>query len=190
MFAADALRRALSILGALLADRGHRHEVVVIGGGALLLASWIERPTKDLDALAIVVQGHYQSGHPLPPTLREAIEDTAGLVDLDPHWLNAGPTDQLKHGLPPGFQSRTSVHVFGGLTLHVAGRFDQICLKLYAAADQDPRSKHVVDLVRLAPTVDELAAAAPWVKGQDAGAEFAQFVDAVIQHLEAARGPR
>ncbi len=188
MFVADSLRQALSALGTLLADRGQPFEVVVIGGGALLLANWIERPTRDLDALAVIDGGAYQTAKPLPAALREAIEDTAAVLGLDPHWFNGGPTDQLKHGLPDGFAERTSEHVYGGLTLQVAGRFDLICLKLHASADNDPRSKHVVDLRALAPTSDELARAAVWVKAQDQGVEFKAFVDQVIEHVEASRG--
>lgn len=178
------------MLGTLLADRGHEIEIVVVGGGALLLTDVIRRPTKDLDALAIVEDGQYRPARPLPEPLREAVADTAHVLGLDPAWLNPGPTDQLKHGLPEGFRARTIEHVFGGLTIQLAGRFDLICLKLYAAADHGPGSKHVVDLLDLQPTPDELRDAAAWVKEQDAGAELKEFVDAVITHVEAALGAR
>jgi hypothetical protein len=190
MFGANELRRALDILGRLLEDRGHPTEIVVIGGGALLLQGWISRPTKDLDALAVVVDGAYRSAKPFPEPLQEAIEDTAPIVGADAHWLNAGPTAQLGYDLPAGFRDRTTAQTFHALVVQVAGRFDQICLKLYAAADNDRRSKHVADLIALAPESDELARATSWVKRQDTGPEFASFVDAVVQHVEAARGAR
>jgi hypothetical protein len=101
--------------------------------------------------------------------------------------VNPGPTDQLRQGLPDGFRGRTAKHVFGGLTVQVAGRFDQICVKLYAAADNGPKSRHVRDLIDLDPNDDEMREAAAWVKQQDAGSEFSGFVDSVIAHLEAAR---
>ena len=157
----------------------------MVGGGGLLLLGIIRRPTKDLDAIALVEDGEYQLARPLPDGLLEAVEDTASVLGLGNDWLNPGPTDQLKQGLPPGFRDRTTPHVFGGLIVHLAGRYDQICLKLYAAADHDPGSKHVKDLIELDPSADELREAAMWVKQQDAGAEFASFVDAVIAHLEA-----
>lgn len=37
MFEADSLRQALATLGALLQDRGVAFEIVVVGGGGLLL---------------------------------------------------------------------------------------------------------------------------------------------------------
>ncbi|HVV86623.1 MAG TPA: DUF6036 family nucleotidyltransferase [Kofleriaceae bacterium] len=190
MFGANELRRALDLLGQILEDRGHSSEIVVIGGGALLLQGWITRPTKDLDALAVVEDGVYRSAKPFPDLLQEAIEDVAPVLGMDNHWLNPGPTAQLGYDLPEGFRERTARVEFHGIVVHLAGRFDQICLKLYAAADHDHKSKHVADLIALAPDADEFARAATWVKRQDAGPEFASFVDAVIQHVEAARGSR
>lgn len=190
MFQADSLRQALSTLGALLADRGLAFEIVAIGGGGLLLLGIIERPTKDLDALAIVEAGEYQIARPLPERLREAVEDTATALGLAKDWLNPGPTDQLRHGLPPGFRDRTTRHDFGGVVIHLAARYDQICFKLYAAADGAPGSKHVADLADLDPTSEEMRGAAEWVKQQDTGPEFASFVDSVIAHMEALRASR
>ena len=48
MFRDADLEEALSTLGQLLQDRGEAYDVVVIGGGALLLLGLIVRPTKDL----------------------------------------------------------------------------------------------------------------------------------------------
>jgi hypothetical protein len=190
MFEADGLRQALSALGAVLTDRGLAYEIVVVGGGGLLLLGIIQRPTKDLDAIALVEAGEYKLARPLPAAFREAIADTALALGLAEDWLNPGPTDQLRQGLPDGFRDRTTTHVFGGLIVQLAGRFDQICLKLYAAADSGPRSKHVRDLLDLDPSSEQLANAARWVKQQDAGSEFARFVDSVIAHIEATRAAR
>lgn len=49
----ETLARALETLGAVLEDRGVRHEVYVIGGGSLLLTGLIERPTEDIDVVAL-----------------------------------------------------------------------------------------------------------------------------------------
>jgi len=94
MFEAADLRQALNTLGALLEDRGHSFELVAIGGGGLLLLEIIERPTKDLDALALVENGDYKYARPLPAALAEAVADTAGVLGLAPDWLNSGPADQ------------------------------------------------------------------------------------------------
>lgn len=190
MFEADGLRLALATLGTLLSDRGLAYELVAIGGGSLLLLDVIRRPTRDLDALALVEDGDYTHARPLPSPLQEAIEDTARVLGLAPDWLNSGPADQLAQGLPPGFRERTTALVFGGLTVHVAGRFDLICLKLYAAVDDGPGSKHVRDLLDLDPSSDELTDAAAWVRQQDAGEAFPAFVATVVAHIEELRAQR
>lgn len=138
----------------------------------------------------MVEAGEYRLARPLPEKLREAVEDTALALGLATDWLNPGPTDQLKQGLPVGFRDRTRQYEFGGIKVHLAGRYDQICLKLYAATDSDPGSKHVQDLIQLDPSDAEIRDAAIWVKQQDSGLEFASFVDAVVAHLGTARGQR
>lgn len=67
----------------------------------------------------------------------------------------------------------------------LAGRADLIALKLHAAVDTDVRSRHYRDLLALAPTPDELAEAAVWVRAQDAGEGFATLVTEVIAHVRA-----
>lgn len=44
------------------------------------------------------------------------------------------------------------------------------------------RSVHYQDLLALQPTVDELEAAARWVRGQDPTPEFADTVGKVVEH--------
>ena len=56
MLATD-LERALEMLGELIADRGLSFEVHAIGGGSLLLLGLLDRPTEDLDLVAIVRAG-------------------------------------------------------------------------------------------------------------------------------------
>ena len=87
-------------------------------------------------------------------------------------WLNAGPTDLLDFGLPPGFADRVETRRYDALTLRLASRLDQICQKLYAAVDQGPRSKHFEDVVRLAPSDDELLFAARWSITRDPSEGF------------------
>ena len=123
MFEPDSLEAALDALdalGALLADRGLVHELVAFGGGSLLLLRLIDRPTKDLDLVAVVIDGAYVSADPLPSTLVEAAQDVARLFGLPADWLNNGSTPQLKAGLPPGFEQRVHSRRLGGLVLHLA----------------------------------------------------------------------
>jgi hypothetical protein len=163
----DAVEYALDLLGRLLAERGCSYEIVVVGGSALLLLGIVERPTHDLDVLAVVDDGEYVSAQPLPSELGDAARDVAARLGLESDWLNGVVSAQLKTGLPPGFRNRVETRSYGALVVHVAGRLDQIYLKLYAAVDHSGRGKHVDDLRRLVPSRQELLDAADWVRGQD-----------------------
>jgi hypothetical protein len=176
------LQNALELLGDLLADRHESFEVVAIGGGSLLLVGIIDRTTQDLDLVALWVEGAARSAKPLPPLLEKAAAEVGDLLGLAPDWLNAGPTDLLRLGLPVGFEGRLVTHHFGPLTVHHAGRRDQIFFKLYAAVEQGPRSKHMMDLRQLDPTPGELHDAARWTRTHDPSEAFR---DQLVQALEA-----
>lgn len=177
------LQEALTTLGALLLDRDEAHELVVIGGGGLMLLGLLARPTKDLDIVARVQDELWIASEPLPASLVAAAHDVAGALELPLDWLNAGPSDFMRTGLPEGFRDRTTTLVYGGLTLQLASRLDQLALKLFAAVDQGPRSRHFADLRHLRPTTAELADAAGWCRTQDTSPEWGGMVDAVIDAL-------
>ncbi len=169
----DDLAEALETLGALLSERDLVFDVVVVGGGALLLRGLIARPTKDLDVVALVEDGAWISASPLPDELLDAVREVAGALDLADDWLNPGPTSLLDLGLPLGFAGRALTQAYGGLTLRVAAREDQVAFKLYAAADQWPhRGKHIQDLNELGPTPSELRDAATWCRTHDPSPGF------------------
>lgn len=179
------LERALKALGNLLADRGHQYEVVAIGGGGLLLLGHIKRPTKDLDLVALVEGDRFISAVPLPPSLLQAAEEVGRALQLREGWLNVGPASLLQAGLPEGFQKRMHTRFYGGLILHLAGRLDQICFKLYASVDQGPYSKHFADLRLLKPTVEELKIAQDWCRLQDVSENFFQELKNALATLGA-----
>ena len=172
VLSSTSLEQALDTLGEILADRDQQAEVVAIGGGSLLLLGLIERPTKDLDLVALVKDGSYISARPLPRHLADAARDVGAALGLAENWFNAGPTDLLRFGLPEGFEERVKIRIYRSLVVHIAGRFDQVCFKLYAAVDQGPDSKHFADLKRLQPTRDELLAAKQWCVIQDPSVAF------------------
>ncbi len=184
----DSLRDALIALGDLLADRGTPYDLVLIGGGALLLVGLTTRATKDLDVVALAQPEGWRSASPLPGPLAAAIRDVAAALDLAADWLNPGPTDLLKLGLPPGFADRATAERFGALTVRYASRVDQVALKLYAAADHWPtHSKHLQDLLVLAPTPSELDAAAAWCLTHDPSPGFRDVqLRPLLRHLGAA----
>lgn len=105
----------METLGEVLQHRGQSAELAVIGGGSLLLSKLIERPTKDLDVVALVIAGAYQQAQPFPEFLTRAVQDVAAATGLRSDWLNAGPASQLALGLPTGFAERTTVRRFGAL---------------------------------------------------------------------------
>ena len=188
MYAMDrsAFDEALNALGALLASRGHRYEVVLIGGGNLLLRRIITRPTKDGDLLgergpggSVVRMGR------LPVPLMQAIADVATTYGLKDDWLNLGPGSLLDHDLPSGFESRLERRDFGrGLTVWLAGEYDLICFKLYAAADHWPaRDRHLEDLQKLGPTLIDLLEAARWSRRHDPSPGYRLLLVATLLYL-------
>jgi len=166
------LDEALWALGETLEARHLRYELVAVGGSALLLLGLLNRATRDLDIVALVDEGQYLKASPLPRPLVDAVRDVGEVLGIGADWLNSAPTALLDFGLPEGFAARTEIRDYGALTLHVASRTDQICLKLYAMVDQGARSKHVDDLRELGPTADELRAAAAWARTHDPSPAF------------------
>ena len=177
------LEEALGILGQLILDRGLHYEVVAIGGGGLLLLGQILRTTKDLDLVALIEEGEFISADPLPVPLFQAIHDVGVALNLGKEWVNIGPTDLLKMGLPEGFKTRMHTLHHGGLIVHLAGRFDQICFKLYAAVDKGPNSKHFADLKILRPTQMELDEAKRWCITHDVSKEFSKDLTSALSAL-------
>lgn len=179
---AQLLIEALETLGELLGERGHRYELAVLGGGSLLLQGLLSRTTADLDVVARIESSAYRTAEPLPKALKEAVGEVATLYSLGRSWLNSGPTDLLRFGLPDGFSDRSEMRKYGALTLRLAGRLDQIAFKLYAAVDQGPRSKHFRDLQELGPSREELVHGARWAVTHDTSEPFE---DQLWQALEA-----
>lgn len=157
----------LAALAEQLRSLGDQLEIVVIGGSALTALGLIRRATRDVDLLAIAEDGELRPAEPLPDALRTARDRVARDFDLDENWLNAGPTGLLKWGLPAGFMTRIVTRRYGqALTVHFAGRIDQIHFKLFAMVDQ-AGGRHEADLRALHPTAAELIAAARWSVTQD-----------------------
>ena len=98
----------------------------------------------------------------MPEPLRDAVVDVGRAFGLANDWLNTGPDSLLDLGLPEGFAERLERRDFGGLVAWLAGRFDMVCFKLYAAVDQGPRSRHFQDSPSWSLNRDELLAAARW----------------------------
>jgi hypothetical protein len=179
----DSAEQILSALGEQLAARGERYELVVIGGSGLLALGLVERTTKDVDIVALRCGDELDSADPLPEGLRAARDLVARDFSLPTEWLNPGPTELLRFGLPDGFVDRLERRDFGeGLVVYLASRYDQIHFKLYAAVDQGP-GKHETDLRSLAPTEVELIAAARWSRTHDPSEGYAQVLRGALTSL-------
>jgi len=181
MFADTDLDDALTTLGELLTDQGESYDLIVIGGGALLLQGLIERPTEDLDVVARLEGDTWLSAKPFPDILTALVIEVADALDLARNWLNHGPAELLmRAGLPDGFIERLEKRTYGSLTVRFAAREDQIAFKLDAAADHLPdESKHLMDLRRLAPSGAELQEARAWCAAHR-GAQRQHDLDEVI----------
>jgi len=178
------LEEALAALGELLAARGLHYEVVIVGGGNLILRGLIGRPTtKDLDILGEWTPDGIASIRPMPGPLREAIVDVGRAFGLASDWLNTGPDSLLALGLPSGFVGRLERRDFGGLVAWLAGRYDMVCFKLYAAVDQGSRSRHFQDLADLSPGRDDLLEAARWTMSHDPSPGFRSLLVETVREL-------
>src|SRR5215208_5095338 len=176
---AGDIRAALARVAEQLAIDGERYAVVILGGAALNLLGIVQRSTSDVDILAFAVgfpgarnPALREPPQPIPLALGRALAAVARDMGLDPHWMNTGPSLQWHQGLPVG------------LDVGVVSRADLIFFKLYAAADDaTTRSVHYKDLLALAPTAEELDAAAAWVRPQNASPEFHEILDQLMVHV-------
>lgn len=174
--------RLLGALGEQLAAVRQRFELVIVGGTALLVLGASQRATRDVDVVALVDATGLSDPDPFPADLATARDRVARDFSLPDEWLNAGPSDLLRFGLPEGFLVRAEPRSFGEyLEVRFASRIDQIYLKLYAAVDQGP-GKHSQDLEALKPTAEELVAAAGWARTHDPSEGFNDVLRQVLDH--------
>lgn len=178
---ADSLLHAL---GEQLAAAGGTFDLVVVGGSALLVLGLASRATKDVDVLAVRTDRGLVSAEPLPPALVEASGRVARDFGLPANWLNSGPAGLLDFGLPEGFAERVEVREYGpALTVRFASRLDQIHFKLYAAVDASTPGKHSADLRALAPTREELVAAARWSLTHDPSDGYREMLGRALEYF-------
>jgi len=189
----EHLENALRALGDVLEARALAFDLVLIGGAVLVLTDVAQRPTDDLDVVALVRASKWTKSKPLPEALVQAVRDVADALDLpreprdDKDWLNPGPSVLFELGLPEGFKERVEVRRFGPLTIRIAGRQDLVTLKLWAATDTRRGSRRVVDiedLAKLRPTDRELEIATQWCADKDGRDDFVEMeIEPVLHKL-------
>ena len=186
-FGREILDQALTLLGEVLARRGHPPcHFVICGGSSLLALGLISRTaTRDVDVLAKLEARRLVQPKPLPAAILEAADAVRTELDLPFDWFNTGPADDsfFRLGFPVGIEDRLTPHDYGPvLTISFISRYDQIFVKLYAAADQGP-GRHVSDLQDLRPKDEELLAAAHWTRLQDPSEGFRFVLAELLTHL-------
>lgn len=163
-------------------------DLVVCGGSALNILGLVSRTTKDVDVVAFaksLPDGNMiiSKAEPLPPALIEAAMKVGRDFNLPDNWLNPGPTSAVDFGLPEGLTKRVETKRYGTtLVIHFLSRYDQICFKLYASADQGT-GKHFSDLIALEPTAEELEEAARWSMTHDVSEGYRQTIKDLLKHM-------
>jgi len=177
------LFEALELLENRLAKaNSEKIELVVCGGSALITMKLVSRTTKDIDIVARIANNKLIDPDPLPEVLVKSAAAVTQNLDLPPDWLNTGPADLFKMGLPVGFQSRLEPKQIGELlTVYFISRLDQIHFKLYASVDRG--GYHIEDLLALNPTDDELLNAANWCFTHDVSEGFAYLMKELLTQL-------
>ena len=126
---------------------------------------------------------HIQSSKPLPDILKNVSERVADDLGLTKNWLNCGPGDLVKFGLPEGLIERLKSKEYGpALKVSFIGRLDQIYFKVYASVDSGP-GRHVSDLLALKPTNKEMEMAVKWALSQDPSVAFRKTLKEMLKVL-------
>jgi hypothetical protein len=163
----DDLSKALHLLSEFLADGSCAPVWLVVGGGSALLAQRLSnRPTKDVDVMALREwEGNVISAYPLPEPVKQAAAMVATELRLDANWLNGAAS---LHGfdlslLPNSFWQDFDTRGYGqNLKVSFIGRPGLILLKLSAALDRDQR-RDIEDLLNLKPTATETEESLRWI---------------------------
>jgi hypothetical protein len=184
----EPLFRGLEALGELLSAREQSYSCVVAGGASLAALDVIERPTGDIDVMAVRDdQGEVSlASQEFPTFIAVAIREIARELNLPSDWMNTQMAAGLRAGMPPGFAERLTWRQYGGLHIGFVDRRGLIALKLEAASDDPPHGRtdvHLADLVSLGATAEELDEAALWVKAVNVDPRRSETITWVKSHV-------
>lgn len=178
------LYQALELLNSQLkAHSSKAFELIICGGSALIAVDLVSRTTNDVDIIALKNSTFgLIDPAPLSSELKKASLIVAKTLNLPEDWLNTGPADLFRMGLPEGFENRLITQKIGThLTVHFSGRFDQIHFKLYASIDRG--GYHIEDLLALKPIDEELVAAGRWSKTHDVSENFSMLLISFLKEI-------
>lgn len=180
----SSLFQALKLLDELLrVDKAPRFDLIICGGSALIATGLVRRTTRDVDIVAMLKDDMKISDpEPLPAALENAARKVAASLELPLDWLNCGPCDLFRMGLPAGFIERLIKKDIGdNLTVFFIGRIDQIHFKLYASVDRG--GYHIDDLLALNPTDDEQTTAAKWSMTHDVSDGYKMMLKELLRSI-------
>ena len=109
------LNEALTLLGTRLElNKASPINIIVCGGSSLIITGLVSRTTRDVDVLGIMhpsvdCKKNIEAADPLPEQLKKAAVQVSKDLGLDENWLNPGPADLVKYGLPDGFVERLQI---------------------------------------------------------------------------------
>jgi len=155
----------LEALGAILEREFEEPlDIMVCGGMALILQGLIDRRTRDIDGMALVVKEDevYVLKKPLVrKPVKDAIARVAAVYGITRRWLSFQARTLLDDGLPEGIIERAEVRRYGEkLTVRLISRYDQVHLKLKAAISR--QGPDAGDITEIGATEEEITAAAEW----------------------------
>ena len=167
-------------------NKGRKISIVVCGGTALFVMGLINRTTRDVDVLGLVDEknkGTISYLKKFPDWFLKSANTVARDFNLPDDWINLGPAEQIKSGLPEGLFKRLKRKEYGKhLNVYFISRIDQIFFKLYASLDRG--GYHVDDLWELEPTEKELFNACRWVLTQDVSAGFKSILLSFLNNFK------
>jgi len=167
-------------------------EWLVCGGVAMALQELTARTTRDVDVLGdwnlslVEVTSIDDFPDNVKSCINRVVENHSELEGFAEDWVNLGPSDLARQGLPNGYAQRLKTIKFGKtLTLHLLDRVDLIPMKLYAAADRfSPRQEiHFDDLKLLNGSFDELDKALDWIRTRNDFEDKRPEIQAVLERL-------
>jgi hypothetical protein len=161
----------LNALGTVLEEqRLGPYDIVICGAMALLLQGMVDRPTRDIDGLGLVVDegGSLELKKPLlDKEFYKAVERVGSLFHEGRLWFSTAATtlhDDTR--LPKGLVERAQVRHYGSrLTIRLCSRQDMVCLKMWAALRRgEPDTS---DLIEMRISEEEAGKGALWCLEQD-----------------------
>ena len=134
MISSDSIENILKALDKNIGiNGGTKISIVVCGGTALFALNLIDRTTKDVDVLGLIDKKTKKHKicyiKEFPKWFLSSAETVARDFNLPDDWINLGPANQIKTGLPEGLFERLTKKAYGKyLDVFFISRVDQVFL--------------------------------------------------------------